>query len=173
MITTGIFCILASEDLQKKVTTACYGTIENFLEPNCPDGSKIAVNSVLYGAKAERRQCPMVTNSDNYSPHCCMQEPGDCVFKLHVNTTYHAHCIGQQRCELQAVWSETKSHCNDGPYHSYTNFMVMAYYCIGGASECSLLTNFNIIQQEIYINMEETENEQNILIIIYIIYGPF
>lgn len=121
--------------MELKSNTACYGNFkfENFLQPSCPAGQKIAVMAVYALAKTKLTGCPQIQTKP-IDPSCCQYDAKDCstLYKSGSYRNYYQTCTGNSSCLIQVSRTNIPSHCNSSVYIELTHYMKMDYYCISG-----------------------------------------
>ncbi|CAC5417160.1 unnamed protein product [Mytilus coruscus] len=130
--------------LQLKSYTACYGNtgLDNFLQPSCATGEKMAVVGLSALAKKLSTSCPVEITISNVAvtpDTCCHYDTIDCSIS-HENSlyrNYYQQCNGKAGCILQVSWLPTT--CNQTVFLDRTNYMKLDYYCIfdQGQDPCS------------------------------------
>lgn len=125
--------------LQLQSYTACYGSIglDNFLQPSCASGEKMAVVGLHALAKKISTSCPFEITRSNVAATkdtCCHFDQVDCSIPLDnsLYRNYYQQCNGKEECIRQVTWVPTT--CNQTVYLARTNYMKMDYYCIFGES---------------------------------------
>ncbi|CAC5417162.1 unnamed protein product [Mytilus coruscus] len=128
--------------------TACYGNtgLDNFLQPTCASGEKMAVVGLAALAKELNTSCPVeitIANVAETPDTCCDYNPVDCSIRYDISIykNYYQQCNGKIGCTIQVSWTDTRSICNQSVYLQRTNYMKMDYYCISdqGLDPCSSL----------------------------------
>ncbi|XP_052087005.1 uncharacterized protein LOC127724162 [Mytilus californianus] len=145
VVVCGCLFLLLKEisTLELKSYSACYGILfENYLQPSCSTGEKMAVVGLTALAKELSTSCPIQVTTPNTVPEtCCQYNPIDCSIR-YVGSTYRGYyqqCNGNVGCTIQVSWVEAT--CNQTIYLARTNYMKMDYYCISnqGLDPCSSL----------------------------------
>ncbi|XP_063404400.1 mucin-2-like [Mytilus trossulus] len=139
-----LFLLLkGTSTLELKSYSACYGILfENFLQPTCSTGEKMAVVGLTSLAKELSTSCPIQVTTPNTVPEtCCQYNLIDCSIRYVGSTyrTYYRQCNGNVGCTIQVSW--VNANCNQTVYLARTNYMKMDYYCISnqGLDPCSSL----------------------------------
>ncbi|XP_071135346.1 serine-rich adhesin for platelets-like isoform X1 [Mytilus edulis] len=139
-----LFLLLkGTSTLELKSYSACYGILfENFLQPSCSTGEKMAVVGLTALAKELSTSCPIQVTTPNTVPEtCCQYDPIDCSIRYIGDTyrKYYKQCNGNVGCTIQVSW--VNANCNQTVYLERTNYMKMDYYCISnqGLDPCSSL----------------------------------
>ncbi|XP_005112966.2 uncharacterized protein LOC101861635 [Aplysia californica] len=118
-----------------KTATACYGNTNNYLRLDCENGAVISVVKVIHGAKLKSEDCKSPASVDTYKRQCCLPHPDDC--SLIVQNAATTQCNNKPNCDAVATWSITTKECDQDIYPPATNYMLMAYTCVGGSSSAS------------------------------------
>lgn len=136
--------------MELKSYTACYGILglQNFLQPSCPAGQKIAVMAVYTLAKYKSTSCPQQQTNAGDDPACCQYDVTDCSFLYDSGSfrTYYRTCNGKSSCLIQVSWIDIPSHCNSSVYIERTHYMKMDYYCISGTYFSQTLISKNFLK---------------------------
>ncbi|XP_071137095.1 uncharacterized protein [Mytilus edulis] len=142
--------------LEIKSYSACYGNtgLNNFLQPTCASGEKLAVVGVTAYAKELSISCPVeitITNVASTPDTCCENNPDDCSIRYDksIYRNYYQQCNGKIECTIQVSWVDALS-CNQSVYIQRTNYMKMDYYCISDQvlDPCS---SFNTTDTQVFL----------------------
>ena len=130
--------------------TACYGNLglQNFLQPSCNAGEKMAVVGVYALAKKFATGCPVAittANAETDPELCCQYDPTDCSVRYSTSAyrNYYNSCNGRASCLIPVSWVPTS--CNQTVYLLRTNYMSMEYYCIAGKIYLNIVKVINLI----------------------------
>lgn len=146
---TGVYSLVLNS------YTACYGStgLDNFLQPKCLSGEKMAVVGLFAIAKPNTTLCPISvtpTNQDSVPDSCCQYDTADCVtrYDTSVYRSYYQQCNGNTQCTIQVSWINTP--CSHSIYIDRTNYMKFDYYCISGKHTTRLqkVQTYNLIITE-------------------------
>ena len=141
--------------LELKTYTACYGILglQNFLQPSCPGGQKIAVRAVYSMAKYKSSGCPQEQTPANNSATCCVFDQDDCSYLYDSGSyrSYYQVCNGKTSCLIQVSWIQTPASCNRSLYIERTHYMKMDYYCISGSCYFNYLSRWTFYWNGIFL----------------------